>query len=418
MAANNDRLCPKIETVFLTASETNQFISSRFVKEIARLGGDVSSFVSRTCAPAGGAARACSGTDPGQTSRHAHRAVRFDLPPELIAQHPARPRDAARLLVVGAAGPRTAGCASCRTCSSPGDLLVLNDTRVIPARLVGRAARRGRGDAAPARADGSPLAGVRAARQAAAGRRAADVRARLRGRGRGQGRGRRGRRSASTCAGGTLLARLEAARRDAAAALHQAAAAAAIRATGTTIRPCSRAAPGAVAAPTAALHFTPALMAALAARGIGARVRDPARRRRHLPAGQGRRHRGSPDARRAVRARAGDGRGDRARARRRRARGRGRHHGAARAGEPPRRPGALRAGRRRDPPVHHARLPLPGGRPAADQLPSAALDPVHAGRGLRRAGADAAAYAHAIAHALPLLLLRRRLPAGAGATRR
>ena len=46
MAATNARLCPKIETVFLPASETNQFISSRFVKQIARLGGDVSSFVS------------------------------------------------------------------------------------------------------------------------------------------------------------------------------------------------------------------------------------------------------------------------------------------------------------------------------------------------------------------------------------
>ena len=46
MAATNARLCPSIETVFLTASETNQFTSSRFVKEIARLGGDVSSFVS------------------------------------------------------------------------------------------------------------------------------------------------------------------------------------------------------------------------------------------------------------------------------------------------------------------------------------------------------------------------------------
>jgi pantetheine-phosphate adenylyltransferase len=46
MAATNARLCPGIETVFLPASETNQFISSRFVKEIARLGGDVSSFVS------------------------------------------------------------------------------------------------------------------------------------------------------------------------------------------------------------------------------------------------------------------------------------------------------------------------------------------------------------------------------------
>ena len=46
MAATNARLCPGIETMFLTASETNQFTSSRFVKEIARLGGDVSSFVS------------------------------------------------------------------------------------------------------------------------------------------------------------------------------------------------------------------------------------------------------------------------------------------------------------------------------------------------------------------------------------
>jgi pantetheine-phosphate adenylyltransferase len=46
MAATNARLCPRIETIFLPASETNQFISSRFVKEIARLGGDVSSFVS------------------------------------------------------------------------------------------------------------------------------------------------------------------------------------------------------------------------------------------------------------------------------------------------------------------------------------------------------------------------------------
>ena len=47
MAANNRRLSHKIETVFLMASETNQFISSRFVKEIHALGGDVSSFVSR-----------------------------------------------------------------------------------------------------------------------------------------------------------------------------------------------------------------------------------------------------------------------------------------------------------------------------------------------------------------------------------
>jgi pantetheine-phosphate adenylyltransferase len=45
MAGMNHRLDPEVETVFLMASETNQFISSRFVKEIARLGGDITSFV-------------------------------------------------------------------------------------------------------------------------------------------------------------------------------------------------------------------------------------------------------------------------------------------------------------------------------------------------------------------------------------
>ena len=45
MALNNKRLKPKVETVFLMASETSQFISSRFVKEIHGLGGDVSSMV-------------------------------------------------------------------------------------------------------------------------------------------------------------------------------------------------------------------------------------------------------------------------------------------------------------------------------------------------------------------------------------
>jgi pantetheine-phosphate adenylyltransferase len=47
MALNNKRLHPKLETVFLMASESAQFISSRFVKEIDHLGGDVSSMVSR-----------------------------------------------------------------------------------------------------------------------------------------------------------------------------------------------------------------------------------------------------------------------------------------------------------------------------------------------------------------------------------
>lgn len=45
MGSMNARLNPNVETVFLMASENHQFIASRFVKEVARLGGDVSSFV-------------------------------------------------------------------------------------------------------------------------------------------------------------------------------------------------------------------------------------------------------------------------------------------------------------------------------------------------------------------------------------
>lgn len=45
MAGMNARLAPEVETVFLMASDKQQFVSSRFVKEIARLGGDVSEFV-------------------------------------------------------------------------------------------------------------------------------------------------------------------------------------------------------------------------------------------------------------------------------------------------------------------------------------------------------------------------------------
>jgi len=46
MAGMNSYLSPELETVFLMASDRHQFISSRFVKEIGRLGGDISHFVS------------------------------------------------------------------------------------------------------------------------------------------------------------------------------------------------------------------------------------------------------------------------------------------------------------------------------------------------------------------------------------
>jgi pantetheine-phosphate adenylyltransferase len=45
MTGMNYRMAPDIETVFLMASERHQFISSRLVKEVATLGGDISSFV-------------------------------------------------------------------------------------------------------------------------------------------------------------------------------------------------------------------------------------------------------------------------------------------------------------------------------------------------------------------------------------
>jgi pantetheine-phosphate adenylyltransferase len=48
MVGMNRRLDQEVETVFLMASETNQFIASRLVKEIARLGGDISGFVPKT----------------------------------------------------------------------------------------------------------------------------------------------------------------------------------------------------------------------------------------------------------------------------------------------------------------------------------------------------------------------------------
>src|SRR5271170_2591603 len=63
----------------------------------------------------------------------------FDLPRELIADRPAEPRDTARLLVVPAAGrfaDRHVG--DLPDLLRPGDLLVCNDTKVIPARLVGK----------------------------------------------------------------------------------------------------------------------------------------------------------------------------------------------------------------------------------------------------------------------------------------
>jgi len=61
----------------------------------------------------------------------------FELPPERIALRPARPRDAARLLVADAAGMHDKGVSDLPMLLRRGDVLVFNDTRVIPAQLEG-----------------------------------------------------------------------------------------------------------------------------------------------------------------------------------------------------------------------------------------------------------------------------------------
>ncbi len=62
----------------------------------------------------------------------------FDLPPDRIAQHPAKPRDTARLLHVSGAGLTDHVVRDLPDLLQPGDLLVVNDTRVIPAQLTAR----------------------------------------------------------------------------------------------------------------------------------------------------------------------------------------------------------------------------------------------------------------------------------------
>ena len=66
----------------------------------------------------------------------------FDLPTDRIALRPASPRDAARMLVVEGSAMRDAVVRDLPAALRRGDLLVFNDTRVIPAQLEGR-----RGDA-------------------------------------------------------------------------------------------------------------------------------------------------------------------------------------------------------------------------------------------------------------------------------
>src|SRR5438128_382432 len=62
----------------------------------------------------------------------------FELPPERIALRPARPRDSARLLVVRGHEVSDGKVLDLPQLLQPRDVLVFNDTKVIPAQLEGR----------------------------------------------------------------------------------------------------------------------------------------------------------------------------------------------------------------------------------------------------------------------------------------
>jgi S-adenosylmethionine:tRNA ribosyltransferase-isomerase len=193
----------------------------------------------------------------------------FALPDRLIAQEPARPRDHARLLVVGPQGPEDRVMRDLPGQLRPGDLMVVNDTRVIPARLRAR-----RGDAMVEimlnRNEGAGLweALVRNARRLRPGdtvsiEGAPGLTARV----------------VERLEGGTVRLDFGPDQAALAAALDQAGE---IPLPPYIARPDGprpedkadyqtlfAARPGAVAAPTASLHFTPGLVAALAERGVG-----------------------------------------------------------------------------------------------------------------------------------------------------
>ena len=193
----------------------------------------------------------------------------FDLPRELIATHPAEPREAARLLEIGAdhgAVLRDHHVSDLPNLLRPGDMVVVNDTKVIPARLAGK-----RGTAKveitlhKRESDSRWRAFAKGARKLKTGDRidfAADFSATV------ANKGADGEVTLDFSVGGPALMT--------ALATH-----------GFTPLPPYIARPGgpevrdkfdyqtvfaqhegAVAAPTAGLHFTPALLAALDARGI------------------------------------------------------------------------------------------------------------------------------------------------------
>ncbi len=199
----------------------------------------------------------------------------YDLPEELIAQAPATPRDASRLLVVPPAGALLhARFTDLPGHLRPGDLLVFNDTRVIPARLLGRKASGGAVELLLC----EPLPGDGPGPGAAPGRRW-----------RAMGQASKPIRAGAVLAFDGLEARVDAARgegfydvtldREGPELLAALARAGRIPLPPYIRREATDAdaeryqtiwarAPGSAAAPTAGLHFTEGLLAALDRRGV------------------------------------------------------------------------------------------------------------------------------------------------------
>ncbi|HVV64054.1 MAG TPA: tRNA preQ1(34) S-adenosylmethionine ribosyltransferase-isomerase QueA [Rhizomicrobium sp.] len=198
----------------------------------------------------------------------------FDLPEELIALRPASPRDAARMLVVAADG----SLAHAKVRDLPdflrsGDALALNDAKVIPARLKGaRLARPGMGASAAIEttlhkriAEDRFLAFARPARKLASGDRlllGRTIAARVERRGEG------GEVELRFALSGAILDAAIAAEGETPLPPYIAGKRAADARDAEDYQTVFARHEGSVAAPTAGLHFTPELFAALAGKGI------------------------------------------------------------------------------------------------------------------------------------------------------
>jgi len=187
----------------------------------------------------------------------------YELPPELIAQHPTKTRSGSRLL--GLSGEKLADhrFADLPQLLSPGDLLVFNDTRVIKARLFGRKETGGRIEVLLERLlpGGEVLAQVHAGRAAKPG-----STLRLDGGLEPQVVGREGEfYRLRFPEGADVLDLLE---RHGSVPLPPYIAHAPQSEDRSRYQTVYARAPGAVAAPTAGLHFDEALLGALAERGV------------------------------------------------------------------------------------------------------------------------------------------------------